>query len=478
MIAINPEFKNTIEHLISIGKESDFCDFKQKWHEDNEKLLHDILCFANTVHDKNCYIIIGVSNTGEIVGVSEDNRKDQANILDLLSNTSFAGDNTPNVKLDKIILKDKEIDVITVLNSYDTPFYLKSKSKSYNKIKEGYIYTREGDKNTSISQNSNYQEIEMLWKKRLGLTQPPLNQIVNRLNNKFEWTRNEDVFYNNFNPEFQLVIEEDEADDRKRGEFYVYSQTNSGFFYSNLQIMYKTTLLKKIHLVSLDGGNYITPIPEWGFISHTETNLDSKYIYKYYLKDSIAYKLQNFLFNETDQEEVWIKSKFDEIVLYFENEEEHSLFKCYIERDPKIVEIYLKKARGVYFEIDTNNEKEKKDCKYKLSVGLALNEILKQFRSSMAGNNKILESKINELEDDAEYTVKQLKEFSDSNKDKNILFVFDNELFDTSSYYDFRDNLKYDEKYKLLCKSFGYDNKLTTIYKSYTTYYLKHKKSF
>ena len=109
-----------IKNLVDSKKEGDYWDFKQVWHKDNEKLLHDILCFANTVHDKNCYIIIGVADTGEIVGVSEENRMKQADLLDLLANTIFAGDNTPEVGVDTISLEGIEIDVITVFNSIDT----------------------------------------------------------------------------------------------------------------------------------------------------------------------------------------------------------------------------------------------------------------------------------------------------------------------------------------------------------------------
>lgn len=174
MFNISIEVKNNkleliIRKLIEKKFEDDYWDFKQVWHEDNERLLHDILCFANTVHDKDCYIIIGVSDNGEIVGVSEKNRMNQADILDLLSNTDFAGDNIPKINLNTIEVEGKYIDVLTICNSYNVPYYLNSKSIKYSKIRDGYIYTRVGDRNTPINQNANIQQIEMLWKKRLGL---------------------------------------------------------------------------------------------------------------------------------------------------------------------------------------------------------------------------------------------------------------------------------------------------------------------
>lgn len=379
----NIYLESRIKNLIERKSEGDYWDFKQEWHKDNERLLHDILCFANTVHDNDCYLMIGISDTGEVIGVSDNNRMKQADILDLLSNTVFAGENTPEVKVDTIEIEGKEIDVITIFNSYTVPYYLKSKSKKYNNIREGYIYTRVGDKNTPISQNARLQQIEMLWKKRLGLTQPPLTQIVNRLENKSEWVQNEDTNYNIYKPEFKLIEEYDDDEyDRKKGEFYVYSQTNSRFMYKNLKVMCNETILKEFQLVVLDSGRYKTPVPEWGYLEYDEYGVNHKYTYKYYLKDSIDYKLQQFFFDEEDREEVYAKRKFDDVVLYYENEEEKLAFESYLESDQQIVEYYLTEADKTYFAIDTSNKMEAKVCKHRLSTGLALNRVLQQFKEN------------------------------------------------------------------------------------------------
>ena len=294
-----------IYHLIGSKTEGDYWDFKQEWHKDTERLLHDILCFANTVHDRDCYIIIGVSDDGEIIGLSDENRVKQVAILDLLSNSVFAGDNTPEVSVETIRIDDKEIDILTIYNSYNVPFYLKKKCKKHRNIREGYIYTRIGDKNTPISQNANIQQIEMLWKKRLGLTQPPLIQIVNRLQNKSEWVQNNETQYNIYKPEFKLVEEYDDEYDRRSGEFYVYSQTNSKFMYKNLKIMCNETVLEEFQLVILDSGRFKTPIPQWGYVGRDQWGINHKYSYKYFLKDSTAYKLQLFFFDNEDMEEVY-----------------------------------------------------------------------------------------------------------------------------------------------------------------------------
>jgi len=59
-----------IKNLLMGEYEGDYWDFKQKWHKHNERLLHDIICFVNTGHDRDCYIIIGISDTGEVIGLN------------------------------------------------------------------------------------------------------------------------------------------------------------------------------------------------------------------------------------------------------------------------------------------------------------------------------------------------------------------------------------------------------------------------
>lgn len=372
--------ESKIKNLIDRKSEGEYWDFKQEWYKDNERLLHDILCFANTVHDRDCYLIIGVSDTGEIVGVSEENRRKQVHILDLLSNTVFAGDNIPEIRLDTIEIEGKEIDVLTIFNSYTVPYYLKTKCKKYNNIREGYIYTRIGDRNTPINQNASIQQIEMLWKKRLGLTQPPLIQIVNRLKNKSEWIENDGTHYNIYKPEFKLVEEYDDDDDNKTGQFYVYSQYNSKFLYKNLKIMCNETVLKEFELVVLDSGKYKTAVPKWGYAGYDEWRHNHKYTYKYFLKDSIDYKLQQFFFDTENEEEVYAKRRFDEVILYYENDEEKSAFEFYIENKQSLIESYVIEADEKYYEIDTNNEMEAKEYRRRLSIGLALNRALQEFR--------------------------------------------------------------------------------------------------
>ncbi|WP_242845742.1 ATP-binding protein [Clostridium novyi] len=122
--------KEIIQELIERGFEGNYWDFKQKWHKNNDRLLHDILCFVNTVHVKDCFLIFGVSDSCEVIGVTDDeNRKKQADVLDLLNNCSFAGDNKPKISLETINLHSKELDVLIIHNTNNTPLYITKKCK-------------------------------------------------------------------------------------------------------------------------------------------------------------------------------------------------------------------------------------------------------------------------------------------------------------------------------------------------------------
>ena len=78
-------FEELLDYLLSQGKEGEFWDFKREWHNKIEDLIKDIICFANTVHDKDCYLVFGIEDDLSVIDVPEPRRK-QADILDALSN--------------------------------------------------------------------------------------------------------------------------------------------------------------------------------------------------------------------------------------------------------------------------------------------------------------------------------------------------------------------------------------------------------
>lgn len=104
-----------MQELIERHAEGEYWDFKQQWHSCNADLLHDIIFMANSPANRDCYIIIGVEDGSyNILGVSDENRKNQQNIIDLLrQKPSWAGGYIPEVYAKTIyIMWSKAKDVM------------------------------------------------------------------------------------------------------------------------------------------------------------------------------------------------------------------------------------------------------------------------------------------------------------------------------------------------------------------------------
>lgn len=368
--------KQMVKFFLSQGKEGECWDFKLEWHEKTEDLIKDIICFANTVHDENCYLIFGVSDDLEVKGINNARRK-QADILDAISNLMFAGDNLPKIEVTTIEYEGKELDVLIIFNTDKTPIYLK---RNYGNMNAGCIYLRTGDKNTPNKGNAEINDIENLWRKRLGLTKPPRDIIFDCLHNKLEWVEQDNVFYNAFRPEYTLRINYDETD-RDSDEFYSYAMTNESTSFCNLDIMFQNTVLDSYQLVSLDSARLQVPIPTWGHICRDDYGLHAKYSYKYYVLGSDIYRLLRFLFDEENSEERDAFMHLKEVVLIYSSDEERLSFELFIEEHQDIFESYYKAVNRFNY-INTGDETKTKTYKERLSVGYALNELLTDWRNN------------------------------------------------------------------------------------------------
>ena len=56
------ELYTEIRELINLKQEGSYWDFKREWYKNNKNadLLHDIICMANNLSNRDGYIIIGV----------------------------------------------------------------------------------------------------------------------------------------------------------------------------------------------------------------------------------------------------------------------------------------------------------------------------------------------------------------------------------------------------------------------------------
>lgn len=374
----NLELTDLVKLCISRGHEGDFWDFKQEWHKDMPALIKDIICFVNTVHSENCYLIFGISDDCRVVGMKQS-RYELANIIDALSKLEFATIDVPEITLDTIVLDSIEVDVLTILNTDNTPIYLR---KPYGKMRPGCIYLRKGDRNTPDNSNALFGDIEMLWKKRFRLTKPPLEYIKNHLNNPLEWNETQDCYYNIFRPEYVLEHVYDESDRDLRAEFYAYAMTNEHVVYSSIVVKCSGTIVDNYQIVALDGGRYTTPTPEWGFLGKRLTENGPEFSYKYFLKDSFRYSLHSFMYHEENGEERYAHDDLMDIVLLFDSVDEKNEFERYVEYHIQNLRDRVD-AQNEYSYVRADSEAETRFIIHRLRIARVLQSILKEYREWM-----------------------------------------------------------------------------------------------
>lgn len=362
-----------VRFFLSQGKEGECWDFKQEWHSETSDLIKDIVCFANTVHDEDCYLIFGVSNDLVLTGMKKARMK-QADIIDAISNLEFAGDIYPKIEIETINLDGYELDVLVVFNVEKTPIYLK---KPYGKMRAGCVYLRTGDKNTPDNGNAHIFDIENLWKKRLGLTKPSLEYIYDRMVNKLEWSEYQGTYYNKFKPEYTIEITDYEHDNHP--EFYAYSMTNDSTSYEMLNIKYQNTILDSYQLVILDSGRLTIPVPEWGTVCYDKYGLSPKYYYKYYILGSQTYQVLSFMYDPRNEEQRYAFTRLNNVVLIYRSEEEKLAFEAFIESNKTLLEKTVENNRQ-YKYVNAGSELETKVCIERLRVGVSLNKILNEWR--------------------------------------------------------------------------------------------------
>ncbi len=279
-------FENHIKKLINSKKEGDYWDFKRIPHNQNFELLHDILCLANSVTKTDKFLIIGVDNNGEIIGLSEEttNRKDQAQIIDFLDDKNFAGDIRPNIEVHTLLIKNKEIDVIIIRDEALKPYYLTSQ---YNSLKPYHIYTIKGDKNTATNKSADLQDVKKMWRERFYIDLPPIERLKILLQKPDQWSKEStNIYHNKFHSEFTIEIGENNISKLELSAYYINESSNDGllFFKHNNTTIYKT------NYVLLDGSQVFIP----GYkIFYDDKHRRIRYLF--YIFDSIEGLFLNFL---------------------------------------------------------------------------------------------------------------------------------------------------------------------------------------
>lgn len=368
--------KDKVLNFLKIGKEGPSWDFKQEWHKNSGDLLKDIICFSNTTNEDDCYLIFGVTDKLEVVGMQETRRK-QADIINLIEEHKFAGGIRPNIEVDTIIINNKEIDVLTIYNSDNTPFYL---TKSFGPVFANCIYLRKGDRNTPDKSNAEFTDIENLWKKRFHLLNSKLDFIVNALN-PVDWEYSDGKYFYTKEPQYSIEFVDNGI--FTNPDFYSFNMINSSTYFGTLYIRYQNTTLRNYQTAVLDGGRLEIITPQIYHFYRNEFGLSPKYSYSYYVENDYSFKVLNFLLDITNStESIFAFKKLKEVILFFKTIEEKKKFDKYLEANISLFEKELESLSNEYYEIDCKNIEFVEIYKIELNTGKALNKMLNEWRKS------------------------------------------------------------------------------------------------
>ena len=307
---------------ISLQQEGPSWDFKREWHDNQGKLLHDIICMANSLSDESGIIIIGVDEEDNynIRDVSSDlNRKKTQDIVTFLRDKKFAGGNRPIAHIESFTLQNKTIDVLVVEKSDRVPFYL---SDSFQCVRANHIYTRVGDTNTPVDRSADPDKIEALWRIHFGLDKSALERFIILLDNPLDWDSvdGEESFFNKLSPEFQFITERDET--RNGREYYCFSQMNSTSSWYHVKLLYHSTVIANTSGVCLDSGNFFSVVPKWN-------RIDRSPLYTY-TKGSISHALNVFFNDRYSARNSYGCIQWNSCIPTFESEDEKRLFFNYL----------------------------------------------------------------------------------------------------------------------------------------------------
>lgn len=361
------KLRSEIFDLIELQTEGGYWDFKEMWNDQKTSLLHDIICMANNLENRDAYIIFGVRDSKDpkgfgIVGTNLDSdfRKDQEQLITFLRDKKFIGGIRPTVYLRTIMYSENiQLDVIIIKNSIKTPYYL---SEKFEGVFANNIYVRIGDTNTPKDKSADIDKIEYLWKKRLGIDLSPFEKVKFLLEQTKDWLPMgtdgihssvgfEKQWFHTQYPEYTISYELDESAfdngkiDTIESDIYWLNQLgrllHNTYMYK-LNVKYHSTVLYSTPLIMADNFRFNRVLWKHKYI---EKDIIHYFRYAYIEQDHIDYLIDRWLnnsyetipqtleFNIIEPVEPW-KSQPEYVAEYnpycvvpvFKNSEEHILF--------------------------------------------------------------------------------------------------------------------------------------------------------
>ena len=343
----------TIKELISMKQEGGYWDFKKQWYDAKHRtdMLHDIICMANNIENKDGYIILGVDEERDYSSkdVSDyQHRKNTQKLVDFLKDKKFAGDVRPIITVDVVVIDGKNIDVIKVHNSLNTPYYLKER---YEGVNANNIYSRIQDTNTPLDKSADINIIELLWKKRFGLLLSPLERFASLLLEKNKWEKSpslvKESLYYKFEPQYVIEYDYDDPLNRDGYDYFFLNQYDNRPHWTIVSLKYFNTTLIEFSGNILDGGRHFSNTPLMDGLS-INTHLSWDVTYRYWVKNTLEYNMHMFYLDENNNEAKSSDIRLMENVLVFNDENEHQMFNYYVETHWCIKEKYQDKQFKPY----------------------------------------------------------------------------------------------------------------------------------
>ena len=398
----NQEIEDIVREFFYQGTEGEYWDFKEKPYfyegqskeEKNKKkndLLHDIICMANNLSNRDAYIIMGVQDKPiKITGVKQfSNKWTQEKYQDFLQNLTWAGDMIPTVEFRTI--NNGNLDVLIIKKSNRVPFYV---TKKYSKVRENRIYVRKGSKNTAIDSQAEIGDIEKLFEFRFGLTPFPKERVINYITDHDHWIEmkgnyeTRSWYYEKF-PEYTMELVDDPQNDELRAPVYALIHPNVRTTWEILRIKYHQTILLEFSSHYIDEYRGLSVQPRYNFLKLFEgvNNINLKTNFYYYLADSVEINLM-YLLEELHEQDGEALRQHLSLIPVFKNDDEREAIEKYVEENKSKILVKIKKESekvclGYNYEGDEQHSKWDKE---EIAVTKVVKNILDEYRK-----NKIYE---------------------------------------------------------------------------------------
>lgn len=392
----NQEIEDIVREFFYQGTEGEYWDFKEKPYfyegqskeEKNKKkndLLHDIICMANNLSNRDAYIIMGIQDKPiKITGVKQfSNKWTQEKYQDFLQNLTWAGDMIPTVEFRTI--NDGDLDVLIIKKSNKIPFYI---TKKYSKVRENQIYVRKGSKNTAIDSQAEIGDIEKLFEFRFGLTPFPKERVINYITDHNHWTEmkgNYEIrswYYEKF-PEYTMELVDDPQNDELRAPVYALIHPNVRTTWEILRIKYHQTILLEFSSHYIDEYRGLSVQPRYNFLKLFEgvNNINLKTNFYYYLADSVEINLM-YLLEELHEQDGEALRQHLSLIPVFKNDDEREAIEKYVEENKSKILVKIKKESekvrlGYNYEGDEQHSKWDKE---EIAVTKVVKNILDEYR--------------------------------------------------------------------------------------------------